>query len=58
MQYQTYSLNVFKKVVFFHLGQNLWRKIQSCGLATQYGNDEDFSLKLQNIPALAFLPPG
>jgi hypothetical protein len=46
-----------QKSCFFHLGQNLWRKIQSCGLATQYGSDEDFSLKLRNIPALAFLPP-
>lgn len=46
-----------QKGCFFHLGQNIWRKIQSCGLATQYGNDENFSFKLRIIPALAFLPP-
>jgi hypothetical protein len=51
-------LQYIQKGCIFHLGKNLWRKIQSCRLATQYGSDEDFNLKLQNIPALAFLPPG
>jgi hypothetical protein len=53
--------NIFPQCIqkgcFFHSGQNLWRKIQSCGLATQYGSVEDFSLKLRNISVLAFLPP-
>lgn len=44
------------KGCFFHLCQNLWRKIQASGLATQYGSDEDFSIKLRYLTALAFLP--
>ena len=49
--------NVKNKGCFFHLGQSGWRKIQSCGLATRYGTDEQFSLMLQHLFALAFLPP-
>jgi hypothetical protein len=49
--------NVENKGCFFHLGQSVWRKIQSCGLATRYGNDEQFSLMLRHLFALAFLPP-
>ena len=45
------------KGCFFHLCQNLWKKIQALGLATEYGNNEDFSLKMRHITALAFLPP-
>lgn len=45
------------KGCFFHLCQNLWRKIQSEGLANEYGSNEEFSIKLRQITALAFLPP-
>ena len=38
--------NVDNKGCFFHLGQSGWRKIQLCGLAARYGNDEQFSLML------------
>uniref|UniRef100_U9SZL2 MULE transposase domain-containing protein n=2 Tax=Rhizophagus irregularis (strain DAOM 181602 / DAOM 197198 / MUCL 43194) TaxID=747089 RepID=U9SZL2_RHIID len=48
--------NIRNKGCFFHLGQSGWRKIQSCGLATRYGNDEHFSLMLRHLFALAFLP--
>lgn len=41
----------------FHFGQNIWRKIQSCHLATKYGKDSDFSLKLRHMISLAYLPP-
>lgn len=37
-------LNVSKKVCFFHLSLCVWRKIQECGIATQYDTDEEFSL--------------
>jgi hypothetical protein len=47
---------VINKGCFFHLGQSGWRKIQSCGLAIQYGHDENFSLMLRHLFALAFLP--
>ncbi|PKK63639.1 hypothetical protein RhiirC2_788617, partial [Rhizophagus irregularis] len=46
----------FHKCCFFHLYQNLWRKIQASGLAVEYGSDEDFSIKLCHLTALAFLP--
>ncbi|KAL0895896.1 hypothetical protein ABMA27_011914 [Loxostege sticticalis] len=41
---------------FFHLAQNVWRHIQKSGLASRYGNDSTFSLKLRHIVALAYLP--
>ncbi|PKK56915.1 hypothetical protein RhiirC2_631230, partial [Rhizophagus irregularis] len=44
------------KGCFFHLGQSGWRKIQSLGLATRYGDNEQFSLMLCHLFALAFLP--
>lgn len=44
------------KGCFFHLAKNGWRKIQNCGLAIRYGNDEHFSLMLRHLFALAFLP--
>ncbi|KAL4105184.1 hypothetical protein QTP88_020456 [Uroleucon formosanum] len=36
---------------------NVWRKIQSCGLATEYCTDENFRLQLRYIPTLTFLEP-
>uniref|UniRef100_A0A1B0DMJ0 MULE transposase domain-containing protein n=1 Tax=Phlebotomus papatasi TaxID=29031 RepID=A0A1B0DMJ0_PHLPP len=44
------------KACNFHLGQCIWKKIQSLGYASRYGTDEDFSLKLRHLLALAFLP--
>src|SRR6266542_3989816 len=44
------------KCCFLHLCQNLWKKIQTSGLAVEYGNNEDFSIKLRHLTALAFLP--
>src|SRR5436190_16314831 len=49
--------NIQNKGCHFHLSQNIYRKIQSFGLATQYGTDETFSLLIRHIPALAFFPP-
>ncbi|CAG8598277.1 5776_t:CDS:2, partial [Scutellospora calospora] len=37
---------------------NIYRKVQAAHLTTRYGTDEDFSIKICQIPALAFLPPG
>lgn len=48
--------NVSNKVCFFHLSQCVWRKIQGCGMATQYGTDEGFSLLLRHLTPLAFIP--
>src|SRR5581483_1453344 len=46
--------NVENRGCFFHLGQSGWRKIQSCGLATRYDSDEQFSLMLRHLFVLAF----
>ena len=48
---------VQNKGCLFHLAQSIYRKVQSSGLSVQYGTDENFSLKIRHIPALAFLPP-
>jgi hypothetical protein len=48
--------DTINKGCFFRLGQNYWRKIQNCGLAIRYGNDEHFSLLLRHLYALSFLP--
>ena len=44
------------KGCFFHLGQSVWRKVQSLGLSKMYGENENFSLIVRHLPALAFLP--
>ncbi|KFD63963.1 hypothetical protein M514_23811 [Trichuris suis] len=33
----------------------MWRKVQSCCLASMYVHDEGFSLSIQHLSALAFL---
>ncbi|KAL4132814.1 hypothetical protein QTP88_009906 [Uroleucon formosanum] len=54
---ELFLLQCVQKGCFFHLAQNVWRKIQSCGLAIEYGTNEHFSLHLRYIPALTFLEP-
>jgi len=34
----------------------MWRKVQSVGLSIKYGEDEEFSLLVRHLLALAFLP--
>ena len=41
---------------FFHLSQNIYKKLQSLGLSSRYSNDPEFNLLAKQIPALAFLP--
>jgi len=48
--------NVKNKACFFHLSQSTWRKIQSSGLVNLYGTNEEFSLKIRQMLALAFIP--
>jgi len=40
----------------FHLGQNLWRKVQEFHLATAYRSDEDLRMRVKMILALSFVP--
>ena len=45
-------------VYFFHLSQNVWKKIQKSGqLAQLYVDDDDFALYMRMISALAFVDP-
>jgi hypothetical protein len=43
------------KGCLFHLAQSTWRKVQSSGLKRRYGRDQNLSLMIRNLPALAFL---
>ena len=45
------------KGCFFHLTQNVWRKIQEVGLQADYIQDEYLTLRLRMLPALAFASP-
>ena len=51
------EFQVQNKGYHFHLSQNIYCKVQSLGLSIQYGTDENFSLLIRHIPALAFLHP-
>ena len=42
---------------FYHLSSNIWKHIQSSGLQAHYVNDDEFSIHLRMIAALAFVPP-
>lgn len=42
---------------FFHLTQNVYRKVQAEGLQGQYQQDHEFARWVRMIPAIAFVPP-
>ena len=42
---------------FFHLCQNVWRKVQQLGLAGRDMQDAKFALKVRMLPALSFATP-
>lgn len=41
---------------FFHLGQNIWRHVQQCGLQTNYAEDNEFAKNVRMLMALALVP--
>ena len=41
---------------FFHLSQNIYRKIQSAGFTNLYIENADFALHMKMLPSLAFVP--
>jgi len=41
---------------YFHFGQSVWRKLQAEGKAVLYSTDEDYSMKVKQMMALAFVP--
>ena len=47
---------IIVKGCFFHLCKNIWKKIQENGLAVLYETDDEFSLLMRSISALAFVP--
>lgn len=64
VDFELAAINAIKKLFpqsetlgcFFHLQQNYWKKIQSVGLQTRYGNDADFAASIRMVMALAFVP--
>ena len=52
--FQQYWPNTQVKGCFFHLTQNIWRKVQGVGLQTQYTEDADLEMLIRLLPALAF----
>ena len=42
------------KCCFFHLTQNIWRKVQAEGPQAAYNQDEEVALRIRLLPALAF----
>ena len=50
------NVNAVISGCFFHLSQNIWRKIQSEGLTVQYQADGEFQMKLRMLMGLAFVP--
>ena len=64
MDFEKAALNAFEAIhpnsdvigCFFHLSKNIWRKVQSAGLQQRYQDDDEFSVHVRMIMALAFVP--
>ena len=41
---------------FFHLSQNIFRRVQEHGLAVRYQEDNDFAISIKMLASLAFVP--
>ena len=55
--FQVYWPNTNAKGCFFHLTQNIWRKVQAEGLQADFNQNEEFALKIRLLPALAYASP-
>ena len=49
--------DTFVKCCFFHLTQNVWRKVQSEGLQSEYNQNEELAIRIRLLPGLAFAAP-
>ena len=49
-------LTAFTSGCFFHLSQNIYRKIKTEGLAQEYIQDMEYGIKLKMLASLAFVP--
>ena len=63
VDFEKAAINAFEEIFiavvsgcFSHLSQNVYRKIQSEGLVTQYINDREFATWIKMLPSLAFVP--
>ena len=65
MDFEKAAINSFQQVwpatqvkcCFFHLTQNIWRKVQAEGMQAAYNQDEELALRIRLLPALAFASP-
>ena len=49
--------DVMLKCYFFHLSQNLWRKVQAKGIQAEYNMHGALAIRIRLLPALAFDEP-
>ena len=64
MDFEKASINSFQQLwpntqvkgYFFHLTQNVWRKVQGVGFA-RYSQDAEMAIRIRLLPALAFAAP-
>ena len=49
--------NCMVKGCFFHLSQNIWRKVQAVGMQGLYSQDQELAIRIRMIPALAYAAP-
>ena len=65
MDFELAAINSFEhtwpgavvKGCFFHLTQNLWRRVQAAGMQAEYSQDQELAIRIRLIPALAFAAP-
>ena len=65
MDFEKASINSFQQLwpntqvkgCFFHLTQNVWRKVQGVGLQARYSQDAELAIRIRLLPALAFAAP-
>ena len=65
MDYEKAAISSFERTwpssvvkgCFFHLTQNVWRKMQAEGMQVEYSQDEELAIRIRMIPALAFAAP-
>ena len=65
MDFELAAINSFQntwpaavvKGCFFHLTQNIWRKVQAVGMQAEYSQDQELAIRIRQIPALAFAAP-
>ncbi|CAD6219759.1 GSCOCG00011527001-RA-CDS [Cotesia congregata] len=60
MAFMNAATSVFDGVLmrgcFFHYGQSIWHKIQTCGLQNRYANETEYCTQLKQLYALALVP--